>query len=129
MWYVVVLAILKHMAKLAISSTDVQWGPYRDAVFPDQWMNEGGQSSTGQLIDFVMSTHPAYPKLLELSKKTGKNVFVLLGERLEQMRQEQKLPTTSRFASVSGLVYFKLIVAHLTKDLHFYPDLVSSYQY
>lgn len=25
------------------------WGPYRDAVFPNLWMNEGGQSSTGQV--------------------------------------------------------------------------------
>lgn len=25
------------------------WGPYRDAVVPGWWMNEGGQSSTGQV--------------------------------------------------------------------------------
>jgi ribulose kinase len=80
-------------------SVDPQWGPYRDAIFPGLWMSEGGQSSTGQLIDFVMSTHPAYPKLLELSKKTGKNIFVLLGERLEEMRQEQGLPTTSEYCT------------------------------
>ena len=30
----------------------MQWGPYRDAVFPGRWMNEGGQSSTGQVSDF-----------------------------------------------------------------------------
>lgn len=83
------------------------WGPYRDAVFPGLWMNEGGQSSTGQLIDFVMSTHPAYPKLLDESKRTGKNTFVLLGERLDRMRQEKGFETATQ----------------LTKDLHFYPDL------
>ena len=26
------------------------WGPYKNAVFPGWWMNEGGQSSTGQVI-------------------------------------------------------------------------------
>lgn len=58
-------------------------------------MNEGGQSSTGQLIDFVMSTHPAYPKLLAEAEKTGKNTFVLLGERLDRMRKEKGLETAS----------------------------------
>ncbi|WVQ83318.1 hypothetical protein IAT38_005457 [Cryptococcus sp. DSM 104549] len=83
------------------------WGPYRDAVFPNLWMNEGGQSSTGQLIDFMMQTHPAYPKLVELSKKTGKSTFELLGDRLEEMMKEKSAET----------------LTHLTKDLHFYPDL------
>jgi ribulose kinase len=58
-------------------------------------MNEGGQSSTGQLIDFVMSTHPAYPKLLAEAEKTGKNPFTLLGERLDRMRIEKGLETAS----------------------------------
>jgi ribulose kinase len=81
-----------------------QWGPYRDAVFPGLWMNEGGQSSTGQLIDFVMSTHPAYPKLLAEAEKTGKNPFTLLGERLDRMRIEKGLET----ASMSPL-FFRLM--------------------
>ena len=58
-------------------------------------MNEGGQSSTGQLIDFVMSTHPAYPKLLAEAEKTGSNPFTLLGERLDRMRKEKGLETAS----------------------------------
>lgn len=58
-------------------------------------MNEGGQSSTGQLIDFMVSTHPAFPKLQALVKETGRNLFDLLGERLETMRQEKGVPTTS----------------------------------
>lgn len=55
-------------------------------------MNEGGQSSTGQvsstlrtalfmyaysilkLIDFILTTHPAYPKLEELAKEKQKNI-------------------------------------------------------
>ncbi|GMK53890.1 hypothetical protein CspeluHIS016_0104760 [Cutaneotrichosporon spelunceum] len=83
------------------------WGPYRSAVFPGYWMNEGGQSSTGQLIDFVMTTHAAYPRLLELSKKTDKSIYELLGEQLDKMQKDEKAPTR----------------VHLTKDLHFYPDL------
>jgi ribulose kinase len=32
-------------------------------VFPGWWMSEGGQSSTGQLIEFVMTDHTAFPEL------------------------------------------------------------------
>ncbi|KDN47232.1 hypothetical protein RSAG8_03711, partial [Rhizoctonia solani AG-8 WAC10335] len=52
------------------------WGPYKNAVFPGWWMNEGGQSSTGQLIDFVLTTHPAYPRLQALAKEQQKSVHV-----------------------------------------------------
>ncbi|QRV96535.1 FGGY-family carbohydrate kinase [Ceratobasidium sp. AG-Ba] len=83
------------------------WGPYKNAVFPGWWMNEGGQSSTGQLIDFVLTTHPAYPRLQSLAKEQQKSVHVLLAEQLETLRQE---------AGVESLV-------ELTKDIHFYPDL------
>lgn len=37
-------------------------------------MNEGGQSSTGQLIDFVITTHAAYPELQERAKQEQKNI-------------------------------------------------------
>lgn len=37
-------------------------------------MNEGGQSSTGQLIDFVITTHAAYSELLERAKQEQKNI-------------------------------------------------------
>ncbi|WVR09762.1 hypothetical protein IAU60_006838 [Kwoniella sp. DSM 27419] len=95
---------------IAQSKEGILWGPYRDAIFPGLWMNEGGQSSTGQLIDFTMQTHPAYPKLLEQSKKTGKSTFEILGNRLEEMQKDKGAAT----------------LTHLTKDLHFYPDLVSN---
>ena len=41
---------------------------------PGWWMNEGGQSSTGQLIDFMIKTHPAYPQLEELAKERNTNI-------------------------------------------------------
>lgn len=59
-------------------------------------MNEGGQSSTGQLIDFIMTTHPAYPKLVELSKKSGKSTYELLGEQLDKMMKTEGAETLSR---------------------------------
>ncbi|KAH9995192.1 Pentulose kinase [Russula compacta] len=82
------------------------WGPYRDAVFPGWWMNEGGQSSTGQLIDFIISTHPAQQELKNLAKDQNKNIHEILRETLESIRQGE------------GAESWTEVIAHM----HFYPD-------
>ncbi|KAH7903288.1 FGGY family of carbohydrate kinase [Hygrophoropsis aurantiaca] len=85
---------------------DGVWGPYRDAAFPGWWMNEGGQSSTGQLIDFIITTHVAYPELQERAKKENSNIHQVLLEVLQQLCKEHHAETFTE----------------LTKDIHFYPD-------
>ncbi|KAJ7762793.1 FGGY family of carbohydrate kinase [Mycena maculata] len=82
------------------------WGPYKDPLFRGWWMNEGGQSSTGQLIDFMLTTHPAYPKLLEQGKAQGKNIFVVLQDLLDKLREEEKVASFTE----------------MMKDVHLYPD-------
>ncbi|KAG5650779.1 hypothetical protein H0H81_011077 [Sphagnurus paluster] len=66
---------------------DGVWGPYR-------------------LIDFILTTHPAYSKLVELGREQGKNIHTVLQEMLEKLRVENKFET----------------LTELTKDLHMYPD-------
>ena len=34
------------------------WGPYRSAMVPGLWLNEGGQSAAGAAIDLLIDLHP-----------------------------------------------------------------------
>ncbi|KAF8239558.1 Pentulose kinase [Tricholoma matsutake] len=82
------------------------WGPYKNAVFSGWWMNEGGQSSTGSLIDFTLTTHPAYSKLVEQGIQQQKNIHLVLRDILEKLRVENNVES----------------LTELTKDMHMYPD-------
>ncbi|POY73768.1 hypothetical protein BMF94_3306 [Rhodotorula taiwanensis] len=83
------------------------WGPYKHAVFPGYWMNEGGQSSTGQLLDFMVDTHPASERLKQMAKEQGTNHFALLTDILDRMVKEKGAP----------------FMSYLTRDMYLYPDL------
>ncbi|MBW4034273.1 MAG: FGGY-family carbohydrate kinase [Proteobacteria bacterium] len=59
------------------------WGPYFSAMIPGFWLNEGGQSATGALIDHVIGTHAAYPALAEQAGARGQTVYRVLNDILE----------------------------------------------
>lgn len=70
-------------------------------------MNEGGQSSTGQLLDFMVESHPAFPHVKELAKEAGMHHFQYLSNMLEEMKTAQNAP----------------FLSYLTRNLFLYPDL------
>ncbi|CAB3982997.1 FGGY carbohydrate kinase domain-containing isoform X1 [Paramuricea clavata] len=80
------------------------WGPYYSAMVPDFWLNEGGQSATGKLIDHVLETHPAWSELVEKAKQSERTVYEEIQSILEENAQ--------------GLEHYAL----LTKAYHVYPD-------
>ncbi len=70
------------------------WGPYYSAMVPGLWLNEGGQSATGALVDHVIMTHAGYPELREAAGPGG--VHEALNERLDAMAGEAPMTTLTR---------------------------------
>ncbi len=80
------------------------WDPYFSAMLPGYWLNEGGQSATGALIDHLVQTHAAYPALVRQAQMRVCHPTVLLAERLDALAAAMGSRET------------------LTADLHVGPD-------
>ncbi|KAL3270332.1 hypothetical protein HHI36_009380 [Cryptolaemus montrouzieri] len=80
------------------------WGPYFSAMVPGMWLNEGGQSATGKLIDHIIESHPATLQIK--SKIGGRHIQEYLTELLHDLAKRENLTSPS----------------FLTKDIHIWPD-------
>ncbi|MBW2412034.1 MAG: FGGY family pentulose kinase, partial [Deltaproteobacteria bacterium] len=63
------------------------WGPYYGAMVPGLWLNEGGQSATGSLVDFVIRDSSYYPQLMAEVEKTGKDQYQLLNAEIYRLEE------------------------------------------
>ncbi|XP_071421152.1 FGGY carbohydrate kinase domain-containing protein isoform X2 [Pithys albifrons albifrons] len=79
------------------------WGPYFSAMVPGLWLNEGGQSATGKLIDHVVRGHVAFPELQSKAAASAHSIYTYLNSHLELIKKS-------------------LPVGFLTVDLHVWPD-------
>ncbi|XP_013001680.1 FGGY carbohydrate kinase domain-containing protein isoform X8 [Cavia porcellus] len=79
------------------------WGPYFSAMIPGFWLNEGGQSVTGKLIDHVVQGHVAFPELQAKAAARCQSVYAYLNSHLDLIKKDQP-------------------VGFLTVDLHVWPD-------
>jgi len=82
------------------------WGPFYSAMMPRLWLTEGGQSSTGGLLDHVISSHPVHQEAKDKANAKGTSVQQFLESRLQDIAREK------------GVVDLSL----LTKDVHIWPD-------
>lgn len=80
-------------------------------MVPDLWLNEGGQSATGRLIDHMVKSHAAYSQLRELTCQrfgdnihTGESIYTYLNAHLSLMTEDQAA------------------VDPLASSLHLWPD-------
>jgi FGGY-family pentulose kinase len=58
------------------------WGPYWGAMIPDMWLNEGGQSATGSLIDYVIKNNSSYQDLEALAEKAHTDIYQVLNQEV-----------------------------------------------
>uniref|UniRef100_A0A8C9MVV4 FGGY carbohydrate kinase domain containing n=1 Tax=Serinus canaria TaxID=9135 RepID=A0A8C9MVV4_SERCA len=79
------------------------WGPYFSAMVPGLWLNEGGQSATGKLIDHVVRGHVAFPELESRAEASAHSIYTYLNSHLDLIKKS-------------------LPVGFLTVDLHVWPD-------
>ncbi|XP_075688816.1 FGGY carbohydrate kinase domain-containing protein [Rhinoderma darwinii] len=79
------------------------WGPYYSAMVPGFWLNEGGQSATGKLIDHVVQGHDGFTELQKKAKSRGQHLYAYLNDHLDQIRMSRPRD-------------------FLTNDLHVWPD-------
>ncbi len=81
------------------------WGPYYSAMVPGMWLNEGGQSATGALIDHIIFSSAQSNQLKEIAQHENKSVYLWLNDRLSVMAKEKGYSN----------------VGLLTHDLHLLP--------
>ncbi|KAM9326591.1 FGGY carbohydrate kinase domain-containing protein [Gastrophryne carolinensis] len=65
------------------------WGPYYSAMVPGFWLNEGGQSATGKLIDHIVQGHDGFAELQQRAVARSQHVYTYLNNHLYQMRASQ----------------------------------------
>jgi len=79
------------------------WGPYYSAMVPGLWLNEGGQSATGALIDHIVFQHGASREAARQAETAGCSIYDFLNRRLQELAGQRPLH-------------------QLTRDLHIGPD-------
>ncbi len=65
------------------------WGPYWGAMVPGMWLNEGGQSAVGSLIDFVIANHGSNGDLLGLARKQEQDPYQALNALVADIKTMQ----------------------------------------
>ncbi|XP_055373287.1 FGGY carbohydrate kinase domain-containing protein isoform X2 [Condylostylus longicornis] len=81
------------------------WGPYKDVIFPNFYLNEGGQSAAGALLDHIVFNHPQY-KFIVSKLDENENIYNYLNNVLQKLAEQNGFDD----------------VCYLTKDLHIWPD-------
>jgi len=93
--------IERHLALIAGTSSCVMalsreprpsrgvWGPYLGAALPECWLNEGGQSATGALLDHIIRWHGA-------GGSPDKAMHARICRRVMELRAEKGLDLASR---------------------------------
>lgn len=92
--------------------------------------DQGGQSATGALLDHIIATHPASPRVRDRAATKGQTIYEALNELVQTLARErcahslhhqpplQSLTPATPASSPRGVAFR----AQLTRDLHVFPD-------
>ncbi|WP_312583269.1 FGGY-family carbohydrate kinase [Atlantibacter hermannii] len=69
------------------------WGPYWGAMLPQWWLNEGGQSAAGALVEWTLRQHASWATLQQEADATGVSPYQLLNQQVEQLEAAERWPT------------------------------------
>ena len=69
------------------------WGPYYGAMLPNFWLNEGGQSAAGALLEWTIRQHSAWPEIVKESEEKQCHYYQLLNHYVNQLEQKEQRPT------------------------------------
>lgn len=56
-------------------------------MIPGMWLNEGGQSATGSLIDLVIRNNSSYAAILKAAQREKVDVYTFLNQRIKEMKR------------------------------------------
>ena len=60
------------------------WGPYFGAMLPDRWLNEGWQSATGSLMDYVIRNNSSFSEIEALAREAGVGTYQFLNREIQK---------------------------------------------
>lgn len=69
------------------------WGPYWGAMLPGYWLNEGGQSAAGALLDWTLHQSDAWPLLDATAQAEARSTYAVLNDWLADLELRQTWPT------------------------------------
>jgi FGGY-family pentulose kinase len=66
------------------------WGPYYGAMIPGMWLNEGGQSATGSLIDYVIRNNSSFQNIKSSAKENHMDIYQYLNQEVESLKSSAR---------------------------------------
>lgn len=71
------------------------WGPYFGAMYPNWWLNEGGQSAAGALVEWTLQQSEHWRGVNDEAAALGCSPYALLNQRVAALEAQEANPTQS----------------------------------